>query len=86
MRNSRGTRNRGPGFQNFLEKYIIALTIILCIVVFMLVRDEVKTSKYQSHYLSAISKQLSFKLAAGSNASVRYPEYGPYDQRLGYTS
>ena len=86
MRNSRGTRNRGPGFQNFLEKYIIALTIILCIVVFMLVRDEVKTSKYQSHYLSAISKQLSFKLAAGSNASVRYPEYGPYDQRLGYTA
>jgi membrane peptidoglycan carboxypeptidase len=86
MRSRRRIRKTGSNFQRFLAKYIVALSIVLGIVFFLLVRDEVKNSKFQSQYLSAITKQLSFKLAAGSNTSVRYPEYGPYDQRLGYTA
>ncbi|MGZ8189815.1 MAG: transglycosylase domain-containing protein [Methylococcaceae bacterium] len=55
-------------------------------MLFKIVQQEVQTSKYQAHYLSTISKQLNFKLGSGSSSSIRYPEYGPYDQRLGYTS
>ncbi len=69
----------------FLTVYIGAVLLVLVFVIAKLVRDEVKTSKYQARYLSAISEQLSFKLVSGPSSSIRYPEYGPYDERLGYT-
>ena len=72
-------------FVSYLTLYIIIVSIVVCFVMVKLVRDEVKTSKYQSRYLSSISEQLGFKLASGPSSSIRYPEYGPYDQRLGYT-
>ncbi|MEQ1622684.1 MAG: transglycosylase domain-containing protein, partial [Methylococcales bacterium] len=52
---------------------------------YKIVDDEVNTSKYQARYLSEVSKQLSFKLQPGPSSSIRYPDHGPYDQRLGYT-
>ena len=69
----------------FLLVYIIVVAAITLLVVVKLVRDEVKTSRYQARYLSAISEQLSYKLSTGPSSSIRYPEYGPYDERLGYT-
>jgi membrane peptidoglycan carboxypeptidase len=45
----------------------------------------VQTSKYQARYLSAINKQLGFNLKSGASSSIRFPDHGPYDQRLGYT-
>ena len=71
--------------RRFLSVYIVVVLVIVGLVVTKLVRDEVKTSKYQARYLSAISEQLSFKLVSGPSSSIRYPEYGPYDERLGYT-
>jgi membrane peptidoglycan carboxypeptidase len=59
--------------------------LIVGIVVVKFVREEVETSRYQARYLSDISKQVSFKLEKGPSPSIRYPEYGPYDQRMGYT-
>lgn len=71
--------------QRILAVYIVTVLIVIGVVISKLVREEVQTSKYQARYLSQISKQLSFKLDSGSSSSIRYPEYGPYDQRLGYT-
>lgn len=71
--------------QRLLLVYIIVVALIVSVVIAKLVRDEVKTSKYQARYLSAISEQLSYKLVPGPSPSIRYPEYGPYDERLGYT-
>jgi len=71
--------------QRFLTAYIAVVLIVLTVVVVQLARRELQTSKYQARYLSQISKQLSFKLTPGSSTSIRYPEYGPYDERLGYT-
>ncbi|MDP3332565.1 MAG: carboxypeptidase, partial [Methylococcaceae bacterium] len=68
-----------------LAVYIVVMLIIIGVVIGKLVRDEVQTSKYQARYLSEISKQLSYKLESGPSTSIRYPEAGPYDQRLGYT-
>ena len=68
-----------------LAVYIVVGLVVVGFVITKLVRDEVKTSKYQARYLSAISEQLSFKLVPGPSSSIRYPEYGPYDERLGYT-
>jgi membrane peptidoglycan carboxypeptidase len=73
------------GLHRFLTGYIIVSVILISFVVVNIVRQEIATSKYQAHYLSEITKRLSFKLNPGSSKSIRYPNYGPYDQRLGYT-
>ncbi|MEC4749687.1 transglycosylase domain-containing protein [Methylomicrobium sp. Wu6] len=64
---------------------LLAGLLIVGIVVVKFVREEVETSRYQARYLSDIGKQISFKLEKGPSSSIRYPEYGPYDQRMGYT-
>ncbi|MGR8942180.1 MAG: transglycosylase domain-containing protein, partial [Gammaproteobacteria bacterium] len=64
---------------------LLACLLIVSIVIVKFVREEVQTSRYQAKYLSEISKQLGFKLEKGQSASIRYPKYGPYDQRMGYT-
>ncbi|MFI3190232.1 carboxypeptidase [Crenothrix sp. D3] len=68
-----------------LAVYIIVVLIIIGTGIAKFVLEEVQTSKYQARYLSEISQQLSYKLEAGPSTSIRYPETGPYDQRLGYT-
>lgn len=65
--------------------YIFGACIAIGIAVPTIVRKEVQTSKYQAHYLSEISHQLSSELKPGHSSAVRYPDHGPYDQRLGYT-
>jgi membrane peptidoglycan carboxypeptidase len=72
-----------------LSRLLLAYSVIGSVavtgVVFKLVRDEVQSSRYQARYLSEISQQLSFKLENKASNSIRYPNHGPYDQRLGYT-
>ncbi len=65
--------------------YVLAGSVVIGISVTSLVKKEVQTSKYQARYLSEISKQLSSELKPGHSSSIRYPDHGPYDQRLGYT-
>ncbi len=79
MQNSKRTLFR------FLTAYTVLVVAIILFATVHLIRDEVKTSKYQARYLSQISQQLSYKLVLGQSPSVRFPKYGPYDERLGYT-
>ncbi len=69
----------------FLLLYILAGCALVLLVVVTLVKKEVQTSKYQARYLSEISKQLNTVLKSGHSSTIRYPDHGPYDQRLGYT-
>ncbi|MGZ8919092.1 MAG: transglycosylase domain-containing protein, partial [Methylobacter sp.] len=78
-------QKHNPVINRVLELYIVVGLLIIGIIIAKLVQEEVKTSKYQAHYLSEISRQLSFKLTPGPSPSIRYPVYGPYDERLGYT-
>ncbi|MGJ0491679.1 transglycosylase domain-containing protein [Methylobacter sp.] len=68
----------------FFSLAILIILVGISIVFATVIREEVKTSKYQAQYLSEISKQLSFKLEPGRSSSIRYPDHGPYDLRLGY--
>ncbi len=68
-----------------LTLYIVVVLAGILVALGLMIKEEVQTSKYQAHYLSSISKQLTFKVESGANPSIRYPKYGPYDQRLGYT-
>jgi membrane peptidoglycan carboxypeptidase len=72
-------------FSRMLLLYILGGCAVIIFVVATLVKREVQTSRYQARYLSAISKQLNSVLKSGHSTAIRYPDHGPYDQRLGYT-
>ena len=59
--------------------------MLVTFVIVKIIRQEITTSKYQARYLSEIAEQLRFKLNPGASKSIRYPSYGPYDERMGYT-
>jgi membrane peptidoglycan carboxypeptidase len=65
--------------------YILGASIVIVTAIASIIKKEVQTSKYQARYLSEISKQLSSELKPGHSSAIRYPDHGPYDQRLGYT-
>ncbi|WMC09183.1 transglycosylase domain-containing protein [Oceanimonas pelagia] len=46
---------------------------------------ELRTSRLQSRELSRYAATLTYQLEAGPSQAVRFPEAGPFDQRLGYT-
>ncbi|GAB4271232.1 MAG: transglycosylase domain-containing protein [Methylomicrobium sp.] len=48
------------------------------------IEQEIETSHYQAHYLSKLTQQLTYRLEQGSSSSIRFPDSGPYDRRLGY--
>ena len=58
---------------------------LICSVLAWAVAYELKTSLWQSKYFSRIGRELSFTVGAGPSPAIRFPEYGPYDIRLGYT-
>ena len=46
---------------------------------------EARTSFVQSILFARATEGMSFALAPGSSAEIRFPRAGPYDERLGYT-
>lgn len=46
---------------------------------------EFKTFYFEARYLARFARKLSFSVKPGPNPSLRFPEQGPYDERLGYT-
>ena len=50
-----------------------------------LVVFEFKTSYLEARFLSKFAQKVSFSMQPGPNPSLRVPEHGPYDERLGYT-
>ena len=49
-----------------------------------MIYHEMHTSQFQARYFSAIAKQLNYKMAEGVSPSIRFPDFGPYDERMGY--
>jgi membrane peptidoglycan carboxypeptidase len=78
-------RMHKQALSRLLLLYVLGGCVVIGIAVTTLVKREVQTSQYQARYLSAISKQLSSELKSGPSSAIRYPDHGPYDQRLGYT-
>ncbi|TCW75487.1 glycosyl transferase family 51 [Burkholderia sp. SRS-46] len=49
------------------------------------VTDEWTSSRLQARYFTRWGRELHFVLERGPSASIRFPESGPYDVRLGFT-
>jgi len=46
---------------------------------------EMKTSRLQAEVLARLGRDMTYRVEPGPNPDVRFPAFGPYDQRLGYT-
>ncbi|WP_089719914.1 transglycosylase domain-containing protein [Candidatus Entotheonella palauensis] len=47
---------------------------------------EMRTSALQARSFSALSSRLTYRIASGPSPTIRFPNTGPYDERLGYTA
>lgn len=72
-------------FSRLLLIYVLLGSAAIGAMLTLLVKREVQTSLYQARYLSEVSRQLGSELKPGPSSAIRYPDHGPYDQRLGYT-
>ena len=45
---------------------------------------EFKTFYFEARYLARFTRKLSFSVKPGPNPSLRFPQQGPYDKRVGY--
>lgn len=63
----------------------IAIALGIIVVVSVLARDEMRTSKLQAEWLSTYASEMTYAPQPGFNPDLRYPSKGPYNQRLGYS-
>jgi len=61
------------------------LILVAALVVGVLAVVEAKTFFFESHFFSWVAQTLTFSVEPGPNFSLRFPEDGPYDKRLGYS-
>src|SRR5579875_265033 len=56
-----------------------------CVALGYLATREIRTSRLQARYFSAIDRDVSFTVGPGPSRNIRFPVHGgPYDFRLGY--
>jgi membrane peptidoglycan carboxypeptidase len=68
------------------SKVFYAVLIVLGILVLSYaVYGEFQASRLQARYFSGLARDMKFVVEPGASASIRYPQAGPYDQRLGYS-
>lgn len=51
---------------------------------FLFVGEELETSRLQARTLAPLARSLTFETGPGPSGSIRFPDSGPYDLRLGY--
>jgi membrane peptidoglycan carboxypeptidase len=60
--------------------------IVVAAGIAILVAQEMRTSWFQSHILTAAARRLTYAVQPGPSPKMHYPNSGPYDDRLGYTT
>ncbi len=69
-----------------LVYFISGLTLVVLAVLAGLMVWEATTFTLEAKYLSRFAAQMHFAPAPGANQRMRYPPYGPADQRMGYVA
>jgi membrane peptidoglycan carboxypeptidase len=70
---------------NIIIRRSFLIILVIAAVLGLLAAVEFNTFYLQSRFLSRFAQKLSFPMEPGQNASLRFPNNGPYDKRLGYT-
>jgi membrane peptidoglycan carboxypeptidase len=68
------------------SRLFYSVLILLGILVFSYAAySELQASRLQARYFSALARDMKFMVEPGPSGSIRFPQNGPYDQRLGYS-
>ncbi len=63
--------------------------LLLLVAVFLMLASaalqEMRTSRLQSDIFTKQARELTYTIAPGASAKLRFPSGGPYDARLGYS-
>lgn len=76
---------RPPWRKWLLRSGLISVFGLLAVAVY-LISNELRSSQWQARYLSELARELTFKLEPGPSPAIRFPQTGPYDDRLGYST
>ena len=86
-----GSRHRhgDPGRRSPLPGLVAVLRWASALVALVLLGwglvSEARTSYLQSRLLSRWAADMTFEVRPGPSDAIRFPRWGPYDERLGYT-
>jgi membrane peptidoglycan carboxypeptidase len=66
---------------------LVAVVVVLltALALALLVVRETQSSTLQARYFSSVASGVKFWMEPGASPSIRFPQKGPYDQRLGYS-
>ncbi len=70
-----------PGGSKFLYAVLIVLGVL---VLAFATYSEFQASSLQARYFSSLARDMRFSVKPGPSASVRFPQAGPFNHRLGY--
>ena len=60
--------------------------LILLVMVIIFIAHEMRTSRLQAQKISQYANTLTFQIEPGASAAIHYPQTGPFNKRLGYSS
>lgn len=81
-----GNLNRAvPWWRHKFTLVVAALVVLTVLGVAHLVVTEAESSTFQARYFAGVAAKLKFRLEPGPSHSIRFPQSGPYDQRMGYS-
>jgi membrane peptidoglycan carboxypeptidase len=70
-----------PRSRLFYAVLIVLGILVVCYAAYL----EFQASRLQARYFSGLARDMKFAVEPGPSASIRFPQTGPYDQRLGYS-
>jgi len=72
--------------QQWVHHHATMLTyVVLPLLLLALAGVELRTSIGQAVFLSSWAGSMTYEVESGPSSRVRYPEHGPYNERLGYS-
>lgn len=74
-----------PWWQRTTTLVVAAAVLGTIVGLALVVVREAQSSTFQARYFSGLAAELKFWLEPGASSSIRFPQRGPYDQRLGYS-
>ncbi len=81
-----GTPSARPPSPPRGSKVLYAFLIVLGILVLSFTAySEFQASRLQARYFAGVARDMKFVVQPGPSTSIRFPQAGPYDQRLGYS-
>lgn len=64
---------------------LIGILLLACYFVFDMIVGEMQSSRLQARYIAKYAADIDYKLQPGQSREIRFPDAGPFDERLGYT-